>query len=205
MENNSSQNRYREEIEQRENILNKVRNGIKLSHDERVWLLTHPVYNARYGINAYNIAIEHLEPSKWFRITIRVESILYNDRIIPIIYAPTEKSKIVSDLELYNHSGKQKQTKTVKMLGFEVSENIKDFEVDFFSVSGILSVQYECNYFDVKQNLNMREASSTGNPDFAMIRQIIDNDTVRYYCKAPCEDSFDAMVFSVHWEEKDKV
>ena len=53
---------------------------------------------------------------------------------------------------------------------------------------------------DLKQKINKREASGTGNPYLAMRKQNLDKNTVKYYCKSPNKDSFDALVFTIHWE-----
>lgn len=191
------------EILHRENIINKVHNKIKISPEERMWLMTHPVYNVRYGADMFNIAIEHLEPNKWFCIKLTVESISYDNRMIPVIGVPAGKGKIITDLKLHKLSDKPVQLRTpIKMLGIEsISENCEHF-FDYFSELGILSVEYECDYFDKRTRLNMREASSTGNPDLVMRKETIDDHTVRYYCKSPVADVFDALVFNIQWTPK---
>jgi hypothetical protein len=47
--------------------------------------------------------------------------------------------------------------------------------------------------------LNTRESSSTGNPSLAIRREVIDEHTIRYYCKSPVSDSFEALIFTVGW------
>jgi len=193
--------KYMDEIKQREQILDKVYNGKRITADERVWLITHSVYNRRLDFLAYNVAVEHLEAKKWYALKIKVESILYDERIIPIINVPASKGQIVTDLDLTDIDGKSVSTHSVKMLGLEWDDGHREFEVEYYSALGLLSVQYECDYFDSKQNLHMRKSSSTGDPDFAIIRQVVDDHKVRYCCKSPLNDTFDAMVFTIEWEE----
>lgn len=56
------------------------------------------------------------------------------------------------------------------MLGLELNLTHREAEVEYRSALGVLSVAYECDYFDVKQNLHKRQSSSTGDPDFAMTK-----------------------------------
>ena len=191
---------YEEEIIYREQILQKVRNGIKPTPAERIWAVTHPVYNRRLGFPFFNVAIESFEPNKWYLLRIKVEAIAYDDRIIPIIYVPAGKGRIITDFELEDISGNVSRGVPVKMLGLE-SKQHQNSEVKYLSKLGLLSVSYGCDYFDEKPNLHKRESSSTGNPDFAMIRQIVNEHMVRYRCKSPVGDSFDAMVFTIEWIE----
>lgn len=188
------------EIAYRESILEKARKGIKISSEERLWLLTHSLYNRHYGIDYFNFAVESIEANQWFLIKIKVESILYDKRILPIISVPAAKGKIITDCRLYNDKGEEKTGKPVKMLALEMNQYVGEKTVKFFSELGLVGVEYQCDYFDSTVKLNKREASFTGNPDFAMKRQIIDDHTIRYYCKDPNSQSFDALVFSLQWE-----
>ena len=60
---------------------------------------------------------------------------------------------------------------------------------------------YGCDYFDTVVNLHMSESSFTMNTDFAMKCEEISSNKVRYYCKEPLSDSFDAIIFTVEWNE----
>lgn len=153
------------------------------------------------GFPYYNKVIESLNSTSWYTLIINVESVSYDERIIPIIYVPADKGKIITDFELKDYNGNVSLGKPVKMLGFEFSQVPQTFQVEYCSMLGLLSVFYECDYFDSKRNLHKREASSTHNPNFAMARQVINDHTVRYHCKSPVGDSFDAMVFTVEWNE----
>ena len=79
-------------------------------------------------------------------------------------------------------------------------QNLKKKAIKYICNAGPFSVQYECDYFDLKQKINKREASGTGNPYLDMRKQNLDKNTVKYYCKSPNKDSFDALVFTIHWE-----
>ena len=189
-----------EEITKRKNILDKVRNNIKISKEERLWLVTNPVYNLRWGTDAFNIAIEHIEPHKCYTLTIKIESISYDKRIIPIVSVPGAKGKIVAGFQLYDFKENETSRREVKMLGVGINRNApREYEVKYISDLGLVGVQYQCDYFDPKQNLNKRERSSTGNLSLAMRREIVNECTVRYYCKSPVTETFDALIFTIEW------
>ena len=204
MENEYLDDIYEMEIAQREFILNKVRQNIKISKEERLWLVTHSVYNRKLGKNALNIVIEKVPSKKWLSISIKVESVSYDKRIIPIIGVPGGKGKIVSIHEVTDLKGNTFQNKPVKVLGLLHDDSIPEHKINYYSDLGLISVEYECDYFDDKSNLYKRESSSTGNTYFAMKRQVVDEYTIRYYCKSPMHDSYDALVFSVHWESRNQ-
>lgn len=192
---------YEEEIMLREQILQKVRNGIAPTPAERIWAVTHPVYNRKLGFPFFNVAIETLKANKWYLLRVNVESLVYDNRIIPILSAPAGKGQLITNLKLTNMRGDEIQGKPVKVLGLELNLTHREAEVEYRSALGVLSVAYECDYFDVKQNLHKRQSSSTGDPDFAMTKQVVNDHMVRYHCKSPVEDSFNAMTFTIEWIE----
>lgn len=203
MENNNIINNYKSELEERERIKSKVRNNIKITPDERKWLMTHSVYNQKWGNDTFNVAVEHIDPNKWYVVRVSVESVSYDKRIVPVLSAlPAKKGQIVAEFEVRNYDGVPVENKPVKVLGFEFDDNKFEYEVEYFSDLGIISIQYECDYFDSKMNLNRRAHSCSEDPALAMRREIVDVNTIRYYCKSPIDSSFDALVFNVHWEEK---
>ena len=152
-------------------------------------------------MDTYNVVIEHLLPAQWFLLKIRIESVSYEKRILPIISVPAGKGQINADFEIRDYNGKIQPKKQIKMLGIEF-DTIREYEVDYFSQLGLLAVEYGCDYFDELVRLHKRESSSTGNPDFAIRRQVVDDHTFRYFCKSPLDESLDALVFSLQWEKK---
>ena len=43
--------------------------------------------------------------------------------------------------------------------------------------------------------------TDTVDPDCAIKKQIVNDHMIRYYCKSPLDDSFDAMIFTIEWTE----
>lgn len=185
------------EIQYREAILQKARENIKITPQEREWLVTHPSYNKLLGYPYLNIAIEKIIPEKWYSLKITVEDINYDKKINPVISVPAMKGEIICDFELIDYNGNVSKGKPVKMLGFEINCKKRQYEVRYKSKLGLLSVFYECDYFDEKQNLHMRQSSFGGNPAFAMEKHIVSDCITKFCCKVPGRNSFDAMVFTV--------
>lgn len=188
---------YEKEIEYRNSLYNS---GRKLTPEERSWLGTHPLYNCRFGFPILNVAVEKLEPKKWYLITVNAESVAHEGEIGPFIEVSGLKGKIIADFELVDYRGNISLGKPVKILSSDLYEG-ECFTVKYFSDLGFLSVGYGCDYFDTVMNLHMSEKSSTWNADFAMKREEISSNKVRYYCKEPMSDSFDAIIFTVEWNE----
>ncbi len=82
------------------------------------------------------------------------------------------------------------------MLGVDVNINNPRSTFEFQSALSLLSVHYECECYDeslksfiMKSSLSIRS--------LAMRKEIISDNKVRYYCKSPNEESFNAMIFSI--------
>lgn len=190
-------NIYNEEIEYRDSLLEKACSGIKLSSEERLWLATHAVHNTRYGDGFFNVTVDHFEPNKWNNVKLTIESVNYTKKIMPIIYLPDKKGKIIAECEVFDYYGNVSKKKFVRMLALETTNDV--YYLKCFSEQGIFSIGYKCDYYDEKMKLNIRESSFTGSLNFAMKRETVNDQCIRYYCKAPFSENFDALVFSVEW------
>ena len=189
---------YEEEIRYREELFIKIRNKIKLTPEERLWMETHPVYNSRLGYPFLDVAIETLEANKWYTLKVKMESIAYEERIAPTIYVPASKGKILTDFTVFDFYGKESRGKPIQMLECELAQQ-EEMKVKL----GLLSVHYSCRYY-VEWEKRYRIASSMdAGISFAMVREPVNDHMVRYRCKSPLEDSFDAMVFTIEWTEEE--
>lgn len=187
---------YEEEIKYRENIMNKD----KITSEERTWLLSHSVYNHSLGYPYYNTVVEKLKPKTWYTITIAIESVAYSKKIFPMISVSAGKGKIITDFSIKDFYGKEKKSGTpIKMLCLELKENEKE-KVKFISDLGRLSVEYEGECFNRSLNCDLSEFSGGGTSNYAMMREVVNDHKVRYNCKSPEDDSFDALIFTVEWE-----
>lgn len=190
--------KHEEEIKIREYIIQKAHKGEKITAEERLWLQTHSVYNWKLDYPYYNVVIENIEPSKWYKLKIIIESINYDNYLRYALHIHDKEGKIIGDGIITDINGNITKKKFVKMLVFDVNPNETN-EVYIYSSIGALSIVYGCDYYDPLVKLHKRELSSTWNPNFAMVREEIKDNKVRYRCKSPLSDSFDALVFTVEW------
>ena len=90
------------------------------------------------------------------------------------------------------------QTKT-KMLGvYFDNKPFPPFEME--AQLGLLSVAYQCEYFDASAGCFRRDSSQGAALSYGMLKEQIGENKIVYHCKAPFADSFDAFSFSVEWE-----
>ena len=173
---------YEEEIRYREELFIKIRNKIKLTPEERLWMETHPVYNSSLGYPFLKIAIETLAANKWYTLKVKLESIAYEEKIAPIIYVPASKGKILTDFAVFDFYGKESRGKPIQMLECELAQQ-EEMKVKYLSELGLLSVHYKCGYYDLQQKLYVIASSMGANISFAMVREPVNDQTVRYRCK----------------------
>lgn len=191
---------HEEEMSYRNKILSRIRNGEKIAVEDRLWLVTHRIINRTLGYPYINTDIIHLHPKVNYLIRVKVESLTYPGRIIPVVTVPGGQGSIVANTLLTEHSGNITSKKAVKMLGLLVDLNHNETEISYQSDLGILGVSYECDYFDDKQHIMLRKNSCVGDPNFAMLSEVLADNKLLYRCKAPTNDSFDCFVFSIEWE-----
>ncbi len=187
-----------EEIRFRNNIMKRIRSGEKVSLEERTWLVTHRVFNFDLGPPFLNFDIIQLLPNRKYIVRLRIEKLNYNQRIIPIVVVPGGKGGIFADFPIVDLNGKA-TTKNVKMLGLLLDLNRNESTFAYRSEIGLIGICYECDYFDTKQQLNIRKSSNTGAPNFAMLRENISDNKVKYKCKLPFNNNFEDFAFSVEW------
>ena len=190
---------YEEEIIHREKILSYVRNGKKITAEERLWLATHRIFNRKLGYPYLNTDIINLNAKEVYLLRVKVESKTYSDRIIPVIAVPGGKGRILAT-NVLDRVGNLSPTKSIKMLGLLVDLNRNLVEVSYCSDLGLIGVSYECDYFDDKQNIMIRKDSCTGDHNFAMTCEILSDNKRLYRCKSPISDDFECLVFSLEWE-----
>lgn len=193
-----------EEIQYRQFLMNELAKGNgKKEYVE--WLKTHPIYHYELGAPFYLNVMETLEKNQWYSLRIAVESLNYTDSISLVINVPFGDGAIIAPFDIYDFRGRKRTKKPVKLLALE-SKKPEEYLVKFQGELGLLSVQYECAYYDARTRLHRLEVSGiTGGSEFAIRREPINDHTVRYFCKSPVSDSFDAMIFTIEWMKIDSV
>ena len=87
---------------QRNEILKKVKSGAKISKEERFFLETTPAYNSALGYPYLLKDVVNINSSDEASLSVVVESISYDEKIIPVISVPAQKGMISTSFELFN-------------------------------------------------------------------------------------------------------
>lgn len=192
-----------DEINYRKQLLQRRISGGKISSEEKLWLETHPAYNQLLGFPYLNSDIIQLTAKAYYRVRIGVESRLVSERIHPIISVPAKKGSILVKNELVDRYGNKVAIKPVKVLGVLYKQDSTDTEFFYRSNLGLLGISYQCDFIDQRMSCMRREISNTGNTMFAMLREEVADNRLRYRCKFPINEDFDSYVFFVEWSEID--
>jgi hypothetical protein len=190
---------YDEEIRYREYILSKGSRSEKITTEDRLWLATHRIYNRIKGYPYLNADIIQLSPKKAYNIRISLEKCTYADRILPLFTVPAGKGRIVYDKPVRDLNGKVFHEKPVKMLGLFIDSQKPETVFSYCSDLGLLDIKFECDYYDEKQKLMIRNNSGNFH-HYAMLGESLAENKMRYHCKPPGTEDFDSFVFSVEWE-----
>ena len=188
------------EINIRNGIMDKAYKGEKLTKEEREWLCTHSLYNFRLGYPFYNICVESLAPKTTYRIKVYIDSLNFDNRITPQFFVRDNKSYISCSGDVLDYYGNVCSGNKIKGLAWNSLSKNETITFDLYSDNGLVSIAYECHYYDALAKLHKRESSSTGNSNFAIKRNVINDNTIQYICKDPTSDDVDAMFFTVSVE-----
>lgn len=189
-----------EQIQYRKAIMDQAIKGRKITSEERRWMMTNPVYNRLLGFPYLNTDIIHLQSKMNYKMHIVLESKGYSGRILPSFMVPIGKGAIIYSGQLFNRDDREISQKSVKGLALFLDSQKISAEFLYWSEIGSMAVHFECEYFDEKQQLLTRKNSNTGDPDYAMKAEWLCDNKKRYWCKAPIENDFEGLVFTVEWE-----
>ena len=195
---------YSYEINNRNKIMDKIHQGVPITKQERTWLVTHSLFNRVLGFPYFNVCIEKIKPKTLYNVLVKIDNINYNNRITPVFGVPNNKGYIYFNDNIEDIDGNVFFPKRVKILGFNKIDKQTKLSFEYYSDLGLISVYYECNYLDTLVNLSKKECSSTGNPNFAITRNQISDNKITFSCKNPQVNSFDALVFTLTFEEQNK-
>lgn len=190
---------YEEEIQYRNAIMDRICTTGKATSAERQWLATHRLYNWHLGYPFLHSDMVRLEEKTVYSILVSLESKGYSGSIIPVFTVPLGKGKIVTTDQLFDLNGNGRAVRPIKMLGCMIDETNQTFEFQYMSQLGLIEVSFECEYFDKKQHLIIRKTSNAGDPSYSMIREDLADNKTLYRCKAPTEEGYDGLVFTLEW------
>ena len=194
---------YKDNIAYRQKLLQKTCEGYHCSQEEKMWCITNPVYNELYDAPRLQRDIIQLKPNQKYQVKATLENLNRQDgSIIPIIGVVAGKGEIIPTNEIFDTDQFTSDKKSTKILGVLINSIHPQATFTFTSKLGLMSVAYQCEYFDHKTRLCKREMSDGANLSFAMIKNQISDNKITYACKSPCSTSFEALVFSLEWFEQ---
>lgn len=188
-------------IEYRKSLKERVCKGEKLTVEERLWLVTNPLYNHLFGYPFLNVDILRLKEDRIYSIKVEVKERKYQDKLTIFVGVAGGKGEVISDMHLDDFQGDRVEKKPAQAVAMHINNDIMEYTIKFKSKLGLLDVQYGCEYYDPKMKLNIIESSGTGNARFSMLKKILSDNKVQYSCKDPNSDVYDALVFSIEWTE----
>lgn len=191
---------YIKDIEYRKQLLEKRSFGQQLTKEERFWLVTNPVFNRWYGYPFYNKDVLNLKLDILYSIHIKIIELTDRTPVTITLGVSGNKGELISEEFLLDIDGNETKKKTTKVLRFNLENKKTDYYVNFKSKLGLLDISYGCDYYDDNVKLFKTESSSTGNPSFAMMKEIISEGKVQYKCKHPNSDTYDMLVFEIEME-----
>lgn len=192
---------YKEEIEIRKTIKGKIYDGEKITKEEREWLVTHPVYHENMGFPILKSDVFDVKPNTQYSVTLKKLSSAYSYKIGTIISVPAGKGKIIVDKEVFDMYNRAKKPGTpikAYLIGFE---NYDEESFIYLSTIGKMGVDYHCQYFEKWLNAITSGSSDGADLRFAMKKEIVADNKIIYRCKSVSEENFDALVFSVEFNE----
>ena len=193
---------FKESIKYRETLIRKVYDGEKPAQDDRLWLLSNPIYNPIYEDEILKEDILNFTPNQEYEIEVKIKALNYHDGMfIPVIGVPVGKGDIKTEFRLLDLDEKEVKHQNTKMLAVMIDDKIKTAKFRFVSELGLMSILYKCEYYDPKMKVRIRANSDNPSRAFGMRKFWISDNEIEYRCKSPVEllSPFDAMVFSLIW------
>ena len=185
-----------ENIKAREELKEKSRKGQKLLIEERAWLLENPVYNEKDKLLKRDILL--LPAGKKTILRITIESVCFSGKsICPAVGSVDPKGRIQTDCILLGRDGAP--TGHTSARGLTIGADSSPAEFDFQSKNGLLSVNYECDYYDTLTKRHTGGSSAGASNAYGMKKEVLSETKVRYNCRSPIDQTFGALVFTVEW------
>ena len=196
---------YKENIKYRETIEGKAYKSEKMSSEEKWWCISNPMFNPKYDFPCYVRDAISVPKDKKIKVTIEV---LDFDKT-PNVYRPVigiiGNGEILVDFDLVTYSGKKAKCRKTKILIPLVDREYRTETFELFSIDGLVSIAYQCEYYDKFMKLYKREISDGAYLAYGMKKQVLSENRYIYFCKNPKaqNDDFNSFVFMVNFEFND--
>ena len=197
---------YKENIKHRYFIEKKVYSSQKLTDEEKQWLRSNPMFNVRFDFPCYQKDVINIPEN--YETNVKITVLSYGDKTK--IYRPVigvvGKGTIKVSGELLDIGRRKVDYKETRILIPLFDRNINSTTETVFSKSGLMSIWYQCEYYDERMKLYTIEMSDGAKLSYGMKKSIVSDNEFIYYCKSPtapndAEDAFNAFVFSVKISE----
>ena len=193
---------YKENIKYRYFIEKKAYASEKLTDSEKWWIRSNPEFNPKFDFPCYKSDVINIPENR--DITVTVTALSYGDKTK--IYRPAigvvGKGTIKVNGELFDIERRNVDYKETRILIPMLDRNRTSTSHTVFSKSGLMSIWYQCEYYDERMRAYTIEMSDGAKLSYGMKKSILCDNEFIYYCKSPtvpndAKDAFNAFVFSV--------
>ena len=190
---------YKDNINYRHSLEQKVFEKKKLTSAEKTWLRSNPRFNEKYSFPCLQRDIIDIPRNHEAILRVSVLSNQDKTKIYRPVISVVGKGKIIVENELFNSSMTNCTSKTTSILIPLFDENRPTISMRVISELGLISIAYQCEYYNNRMKLCVREISDGADLSYGMKRCDVSNNEFVYYCKNPSvsDDSFDSYVFSI--------
>ena len=194
---------YKENINYRRSIEKKVMEKIKLTDEEKIWLSTNPRYNEKYSFPCLQRDIIAIPKNREINMVISELKNQDKTKIFRPVIGVVGKGKIKVAVELYDYDMRHCNSKETSILIPLFNRNRDTVSVRIYSELGLISVAYQCEYYDERMRLRVCEMSDGAKLSYGMKRCDISEKEFAYLCKSPTvsNDNFDSYTFSIKTEQ----
>ena len=189
----------------RDELLSAAIRGIKLSKEEREYMLTTPAYIQLEPTPSYYFDIIDLQPDVMYKITVRRTTLFHTENFYPSIDIPTGEGFIQVDADLRDCRGKLKKDHRTKALGLLPNPHRKEWEFLLKSQIGKMRIRYHCCAMMPLMGRYYMADSLSGDSRLAMSKKILAQNKVKYFCKDAGSQRPKAYHFSVEWKALDEL
>ena len=176
---------YKMNISYRRSIEKKVFQSQKLTDVEKWWLLSNPRFNEQFDFPCYQRDVISIPENRETAIVITALSFGDDTKTYRPVISVVGKGWIQVENELYNMHGEKSSHKQTRMLVTLLNPSCTSTLVKVNSKSGLISIAYQCEYYDERRGVYMREVSDGANLSYAMKKQEISDNEYVYLCKNP--------------------
>ena len=193
---------HNDNINYRRSLEKKVFEKKKLTSEEKWWLNSNPMFNERYSFPCLKSDIIVIPKNQEITMHISVLRSEDNTKIYRPVICVVGKGEIKVENQLFDFNMNRCTCKSTRMLIPLFDENRSTISVRVSSQLGLVSVAYQCEYFDDRMNLYVQEISDGPKLSYGMKKSDVSDNEFVYYCKNPCicDDNFESYAFSIKTE-----